>query len=43
VEVREDIADQVAEIVADSMKAALERIIPEVPFVVEPRVAEAWR
>jgi DNA polymerase I-like protein with 3'-5' exonuclease and polymerase domains len=42
VEAREDIADQVKAMVADTMEKALGRIIPEVPFVVEPRVAEAW-
>jgi hypothetical protein len=29
-------------IVKESMGEALERIIPEVPFVAEIRVAEAW-
>jgi DNA polymerase I-like protein with 3'-5' exonuclease and polymerase domains len=32
----------VREIVKESMEAALERIIPEVPFAVEIRVVEAW-
>ena len=41
-EARGDIADQVQKIVARSMEEALERIIPEVPFLVEPRVSEAW-
>ena len=41
VEAREEIADQVKATVADSMQAALERIISELPFVVEPRVTEA--
>ena len=31
------------EIVKESMEAALERIVPEVPFVAEVRVAEAWK
>ncbi len=30
------------EIVKESMEAALKRIIPEVPFVAEIRVAGAW-
>jgi len=42
VEVRDDIANRVKAIVAESMEEALERIIPEVPFVAEIRVAEAW-
>ena len=42
VEAREDQTDQVKAMVADTMEQALGRIIPEVPFVVEPRVAEAW-
>ena len=42
VEAKEDIADQVQGIVKDSMEAAFKRIIPEVPFVAEIRVAEAW-
>jgi len=42
VEARDDIADQVQEIVRDSMEEAFKRIISEVPFVAEIRVAEAW-
>ncbi|MGA2939582.1 MAG: DNA polymerase [Syntrophobacteraceae bacterium] len=42
VETRDDIADQVRVIVKESMEEALERIVPEVPFVAEVRVAEAW-
>jgi len=42
VEARDDIADQVKAMVADSMGKALEWIIPEVTFVVDIRVAEAW-
>jgi DNA polymerase I-like protein with 3'-5' exonuclease and polymerase domains len=42
VEARNDIADQVQAIVKESMEAALERIIPEVPFVAEIRVADLW-
>jgi DNA polymerase I-like protein with 3'-5' exonuclease and polymerase domains len=33
----------VREIVKEAMEMALERIIPEVPFVVEIRVADSWR
>jgi len=42
VEARDDIADQVKAMVADSMEKALERIVPEVSFEVEIKVAEAW-
>jgi len=42
IETREDIANQVQAIVKESMEEALEQIIPEVPFVAEVRVAEAW-
>ena len=43
VEARDAIEDQVKSIVEESMEAAFKRIIPEVPFAVEIRVAEAWR
>jgi len=42
VEARDGIEDQVEAIVKESMEEALEQIIPEVPFVAEIRVAEAW-
>lgn len=42
VEARDAIEDQVQAIVKESMEEALERVIPEVPFVAETRVAEAW-
>jgi DNA polymerase I-like protein with 3'-5' exonuclease and polymerase domains len=42
VEARDGIEDQVQAIVKKSMEEALEQIIPEVPFVAEIRVAEAW-
>ncbi|MFZ0945029.1 MAG: DNA polymerase, partial [Syntrophobacteraceae bacterium] len=38
---KDGIEDQVLTIVKESMEAALERIIPEVPFIAEIRVAEA--
>ena len=41
-EARDDIADRVKEVVADSMKDSLERIIPEVPFVLDIKAAESW-
>jgi DNA polymerase I-like protein with 3'-5' exonuclease and polymerase domains len=42
VEARDHIADQMSVILKESMDGALEWIIPEVPFVAEIRVAEAW-
>ncbi|MGA2229108.1 MAG: DNA polymerase [Syntrophobacteraceae bacterium] len=42
VEARDGIEDQVKSIVEESMEAAFRKIIPEVPFAVEIRVAEAW-
>jgi DNA polymerase I-like protein with 3'-5' exonuclease and polymerase domains len=42
IEVRDGTEDQVQEIVKESMEEAFKQIIPEVPFLVEPIVAEAW-
>ena len=42
VEARDHIADQVCVIVKETMEEALERMIPEVPFVAEIRVADLW-
>ena len=42
VETGEDIADQVQRIVKESTEKAFKKIIPEVSFVAEIRVAEAW-
>ncbi len=42
IETRHDIADQVQAIVKESMEEVFKRSIPEIPFVVEIRVAEAW-
>ena len=42
VEARDGIQNQVEAIVKKSMEEAFEKIIPEVPFVAEVRVAEAW-
>jgi DNA polymerase-1 len=42
VEAGDDLAEQVQTIVMESMKGALKRIAPEVPFAAEIRVAEAW-
>ena len=42
VEARDGIEDQVKAIVKESMEEAFKRIIPEVPFVAEIRVADSW-
>ena len=42
VEARDEMVDRVQTIVKESMKEALERIVPEVPFVAEIRAAESW-
>ncbi len=39
VEARDDIEDQVKAIVKDGIEEAFRQIIPEVPFVVEPRAS----
>jgi DNA polymerase I-like protein with 3'-5' exonuclease and polymerase domains len=43
VEARADIADQVQTIVKESMEEAFKKIIPEVPFIVEPKIADPWK
>lgn len=40
---RDATADQVQAIVKESMEEAFKQIIPEVPFVVEPKIADAWK
>ena len=42
IEARDGIEDQVQSIVKEGMEEAFEKITPEVPFVAEIRVAEAW-
>jgi DNA polymerase I-like protein with 3'-5' exonuclease and polymerase domains len=42
VEARDGIEDEVEAIVKEAMDATFEKIIPEVPFVAEMRMAEAW-
>ncbi len=42
VEARDDIAGQVQAIVQKSMEKAFRQIIPEVPFVAEPKVTDSW-
>jgi len=39
---RDVIQDQVREIVKECMERSFEQIIPEVPFVVEPKIADSW-
>jgi DNA polymerase I-like protein with 3'-5' exonuclease and polymerase domains len=43
IEASDAIADQVQSIVKESMGEALERIVPEVPFVVESKIDDAWK
>lgn len=43
VEARDAIEDQVREIVKESMEDALELIVPEIPFIVEPKIADSWK
>jgi DNA polymerase I-like protein with 3'-5' exonuclease and polymerase domains len=43
VEATDAIEDQVRAIVEESMEEALEGIIPEVPFMVEPKIADSWK
>ena len=42
VEVREDIADDLAVVVKDCMERAFTEIFPEVPFVVTPKIRDTW-
>ena len=42
IEARDGIEDHVQTIVKEAMEEAFEKLIPEVPFVAEIRVAEAW-
>ncbi|MGA2225013.1 MAG: hypothetical protein ABSH41_11275 [Syntrophobacteraceae bacterium] len=43
IDARDGIEDQVQTIVGESMETAFKRIIPEVPFVAEIRVADSWK
>jgi len=43
IEAGDAIADQVQAIVKESMEETFERIIPEVPFVAEPEIADSWK
>jgi hypothetical protein len=42
IEARDGIEDQVKGIVKESVEEALKRIISEVTFIVEPKIADAW-
>jgi DNA polymerase I-like protein with 3'-5' exonuclease and polymerase domains len=42
VEAREDVADQVVGIVAECLQEAFMGIVPEMPFELEMKIAEAW-
>ena len=43
VQARDGIEDQVQTIVKDGVEEAFKRIIPEVPFVADIRVADSWK
>jgi DNA polymerase I-like protein with 3'-5' exonuclease and polymerase domains len=43
VEARDDIVDEVWAIVKGAREAVLERIIPEVAFTVQIRIADSWK
>jgi len=42
IEASDAIEDQVKAIVKGAMEEAFKQIIPEVPFVAEPKIAHAW-
>jgi len=42
VEVKEDIAEDVSIVIKKCMEAALEKLVPEVPFKVEPEIRDTW-
>jgi DNA polymerase I-like protein with 3'-5' exonuclease and polymerase domains len=42
VEAVDRIEDQVQAVVKESMEEAFRKIIPEVPFVVEPKIVDSW-
>jgi DNA polymerase I-like protein with 3'-5' exonuclease and polymerase domains len=42
VEAREDIAGDVAQIVKISMEDAFNKLLPNVPFKVEPEIRDSW-
>jgi DNA polymerase I len=42
VEAREDIAEDVKGIVKRCMESAMGKMVPGVPFIVEPRIRNTW-
>jgi len=42
VEARDAIADQVQAIMKESMEEAFKQMLPEVSFVIEPKIADSW-
>ncbi len=42
VEAREDIANNVAEIVKTCMEGAFSKLLPDVPFKVKPEIKDNW-
>jgi DNA polymerase I-like protein with 3'-5' exonuclease and polymerase domains len=43
VEAGDGIEEHVKAIVKESMEKAFRQIIPEVPFVAEPKIADSWK
>ena len=43
IELKDGMEDQVQAIVKESMEEAFKKIIPDVPFVVEPKIADSWK
>ena len=42
VEVKSEIAEEVAILVKDCMEGAFKKLVPDVPFKVEPKIQGAW-
>jgi DNA polymerase-1 len=42
VEAREDIVDEVSKLVKECMEKAYEKMLPNCPFLVEPKVTDSW-
>ena len=42
VESREDIADEVSKLVKECMEKAYEKMLPNCPFLVEPKITDTW-
>ena len=42
VEAREDIVDEVSKLVKECMEKAYEKMLPNCPFLVEPKITDTW-